>query len=102
MPKAHKFPLPSDYLKGDSLIFCPDERVIKIFNQHHGTDRKSMAKTVRAWFIPKAKELGWVDCSFLPIAQSPTKSAGCVLFHPNGVSIQQNAIMIILNRRLDS
>ena len=94
MPKPHKFPVPADYLCGDALIFCPNDRVIIIYNQHTGQSKKAMAKTVKDWFVTKAKHEGWVECWFLPIAQSPTKSAGCVLLHPARITVEHRVISI--------
>ena len=59
--KPHKFPIPADYRRGDPMIFCPNKRVIKIYNQHTGEKKKSMAMTVKNWFITKAKSDGWVE-----------------------------------------
>ena len=102
MPKHHKFPDPQDYRRGDALIFCPNDRVIKVFNEHHEASRKAMAKTVKDWFVAMAKEAGWSECWFLPVAQLATKSAGCVLCHPDHVQVKNHTIVIALPTRSDS
>ena len=95
MPKKHKFPAPTDYQKKDALVYCPNERVVKLYNEAHGTKNKSVAKKVIEWFEQEATKQGWTTCSELPVVQKPTKSAGFVLFNPNLVKIEHNHTIVI-------
>jgi hypothetical protein len=94
MPKKHKFPEPSDYQKKDPLVFCPNDRVVKLYNEATGQKRKSIAKKVIEWFKEEAPKHGWIDSFELPVVQKPTKSAGFVLFNPTLVKVEHHLITI--------
>ena len=99
--KSHKFPSPDDYRKKDALLFCPNTRVMSLYNEAYGligeAKAERLAKKVMKWFEREAPEKGWVACRKVPEAQTPTKSAGYILFHPTYVSIQENRILINLS-----
>lgn len=96
MPKPHKFPAPADYQKKDALVFCPPDRVVKLYNEAkvEKKKKKAIAKKVIEWFMAEAPKHGWIACSELPLVQKPTKSAGFVLFNPSLVKIERRVILI--------
>ena len=88
-----KFPTPDDYPAATPVVLCPADRVIGLYNQETGNDAKRIAKTLRTWFIAKAKEKEWVACKFVPEVQSE-HGAGCLLLNSSKVTIRLNVITI--------
>jgi hypothetical protein len=97
MGKKLKFPDPKDYPEKTPLIFCPNDRMIGLYNQATGEKRKRMAKKLNEWFIQESKKNGWIGCKTLPEVQSK-HGAGCILFNPRLVKIERQTILITHNQ----
>lgn len=75
------FPTPDKAKLKDHSVFCTSDRIIALYNQAHGTDRKRMTDTIKSWFAHEAQSNGWAGGHFLPEIQTG-HNAGCVLFTP--------------------
>jgi hypothetical protein len=88
-----KFPDPKDYPEKDPLVFCPNERMIGLYNQATGSSAVKMAKKLNAWFVDAAIQAGWAGCRTLPTVQSK-HGAGCVLLNPRRTTRQKTTLTI--------
>jgi hypothetical protein len=91
--KKLKFPDPKDYPAKDSVILCPADRAIRLYNQATGLKAKKIAKKLTEWFVAEAKNKGWAERRFVPEVQSK-HGAGCILLNPLSVTINIHNIVI--------
>lgn len=59
MPRPYVFPDPSKRSQWEPSDYCSNEKVVGLYNQEHGTDRKNFSEQIGDWFVCKAKEIGW-------------------------------------------
>lgn len=64
MSRPFSFPDPEDRPKSRESTVCLKKRVLGLYDQEHGTDRKRMSPDVESWFETKARSIGWRDCRF--------------------------------------
>jgi len=90
MPRNYVFPNPQNTQMKDNAVFCSNERIITLYNQANGADRKRMTDSIKDWFSDEARKNGWAGVNYLRDSQTG-HSAGCVLFvPPKKVDIQMH------------
>jgi hypothetical protein len=90
-----KFPNPKDCKRDNPAIICPAERVLGLYNDVPGHDKKRISKDVRKWFAEESLKRGWSGVHFMKEVQTQF-GAGCVLWLPPQVTINVTKQMLVL------
>lgn len=79
-PKREKFafPVPKNVNSKERGFFCSADRVLALYNKHHGGTQKKVTSPVRNWFEHEARQAGWAQAMFLADIQA-SRSAGYML-----------------------
>lgn len=87
-PKREKFafPVPGHANSKEQAFFCSADRVLALYNKHHGGTQKKVTSPVRNWFEQEARQAGWAQAMFLADIQA-SRSAGYMLLAPSRTEV---------------
>ncbi|MFM5816430.1 hypothetical protein ACET6Q_18180 [Aeromonas dhakensis] len=75
------FPTPDSVKSAKDAVFCDADRIIALYNKHHGGSQQKITSPVKAWFTKEAYRAGWEDVVFLTNIQA-SRCAGFMLRAP--------------------
>jgi hypothetical protein len=91
--KPYKFPNPETYALDKPVVFCPKERILKLYKQSTGKTHTSLTSKIVLWFAKESKAKGWAGCILVPIVQTK-HHAGCILANQRALNLTLKAILI--------